>query len=42
MKCVQNQDHHLLDKAIIKENSTAGSTTGGGYITSKFLNLSEN
>jgi hypothetical protein len=42
MKCVKNQDPHLLDKAIIKENSTTGSTTSGGYITYKFLKLSEN
>jgi hypothetical protein len=42
MKCVQNQDPHLLDKAIIKENSSTGSTTSGGYITSRYLKLSEN
>lgn len=39
MMCVQNQDPHLLDKAIIKENSTTGHTTCRGYITSKFFQV---
>ena len=41
MMCVQNQDPHLLDKAIIKENSTTGHTISRVYITSKFFRLSE-